>query len=482
PYATGLAAMLNPGAARRNYDDLEAIGGLGLFGFYEALDFTPDRVLPGRRVAIVQSYMAHHQGMTIVAIANALAGGLMRQRFHHEPMIHASELLLQERLPRDIDRALPPLEDATPRGPTTSEADRGRRISGRPSGPKVTHIMSNGRYAVMLTATGGSYSRWGDIALTRWREDATRDPHGATLHIRNLSDGSDQRFGPGAPDTADAEDVQFFEDHATFTARTGQLETVLDVLVSGEADAEVRRLSVTNGGRKPRELDVTSYVELTLADPASELAHPAFSRMFVQTEFLPEYGALIAWRRRRSPEEPEIWVAQFSVVEGTTVAPLQYDSDRDSAFGRDQDQARPRAITDPAPLAGTTGTVLDPVFALRNRLLIAPGRTARILVWMVAADSREALMDLIDRHHDRSAYDRARTLAWTQAQVQLRHLGISPAEATDFQRLAAPLLYHDRRFRLPSAALIGGAGRQSGLWPLAISGDLPIVVLRIDFL
>ncbi|AUH66757.1 glycosyl transferase (plasmid) [Paracoccus zhejiangensis] len=480
PYATGLAAMLDPGAARRNYDDLEAMGGLGLCGFYEALDFTPDRVLPGRRVAVVQSYMAHHQGMTIVAIANALTGGLMRQRFHHEPMIHASELLLQERLPRDIDRALPPLEDARPGGPTPSEADRGRRIAGPPGGPAVTHLMSNGRYAVMLTATGGSYSRWGDIALTRWREDATRDPHGAILHIRNLSDGSDQRFGPGAPDTADAQDVQFFEDHATFTARTGQLETVLDVLVSGEADAEVRRLSVTNGGRKPRELDVTSYVELTLADPASELAHPAFSRMFVQTEFLPEYGALIAWRRQRSPEEPEIWVAQFSVVEGTTVAPLQYDSDRNSAFGRDHDQAQPRAITDPAPLAGTTGTVLDPVFALRNRLLIAPGRTARILVWMVAADSREALMDLMDRHHDRSAYDRARTLAWTQAQVQLRHLGISPTEAADFQRLAAPVLYHDRRFRLPSATLLRGSGRQSGLWPLAISGDLPIVVLRID--
>ncbi|WP_343504258.1 GH36-type glycosyl hydrolase domain-containing protein [Alloyangia pacifica] len=480
PYATGLAAMLNPGAARRNYDVLATMGGLGVCGFYEALDFTPDRVLPGRGVAVVQSYMAHHQGMTIVAIANALTGGLMRQRFHHEAMIHASELLLQERLPRDIDRALPPLEDATPGGPSPSNADRGRRIAGRPSGPKVTHLMSNSRYAVMLTATGGSYSRWGDIALTRWREDATRDLHGAALHIRDLSDGSEQRFGPGAPDTVDEQDVQFFEDHATFTARTGQLDTVLDVLVSGEADAEVRRLSVTNGGRKARELDITSYVELTLADPAAELAHPVFSRMFVQTEFLPEYGALIAWRRQRSPEDAEIWVAQFTVVEGTTIAPLQYDSARDSAFGRDHDQTEPRAITDPVSLAGTTGTVLDPVFALRNRLLIAPGRTARLLVWMVAAESREALVDLIDRHHDRSAYERARTLAWTQAQVQLRHLAISPTEAADFQRLAAPILYHDRRFRLPSSTLVRGTGRQSGLWPLAISGDLPIVVLRID--
>ncbi|TQS73348.1 glycosyl transferase [Rhodobacteraceae bacterium] len=481
PYATGLAAMIDPAAARRNYEALAAMGGLGVCGFYEALDFTPDRVLPDQRVAVVQSYMAHHQGMTIVAIANVLTDGLMRDRFHREPMIHASELLLQERLPRGVDRALPPLEDGTSTGPSTAEVDRGRRIAGRPHGPTATHLMSNGQYAVMLTATGGGYSRWGGIALTRWREDATQDHHGAILHLRDLTDGTEQRFGPGARNTAtDAEDVHFFEDHATFTAHAGHLDTVLDILVSGEANAEVRRMSITNGGRKSRTVDVTSYVELTLADPASETAHPAFSRMFVQTEFLPEYGALIAHRRRRSQSDPEIWVAQFTVVEGTTLAPLQYDSARESAFGRDHDQAQPRAVTDPGPLAGTTGTVLDPVFALRNRLQIAPGRTARVLVWMVAADSRAALMDVIDRHHDHNAYDRARTLTWTQAQVQFRHLAITPSEAADFQRLAAPLLYHDSRFRLTSAGLIRGAGRQSGLWPLGISGDSPIIVLRID--
>ncbi|OSQ35731.1 GH36-type glycosyl hydrolase domain-containing protein [Thalassospira mesophila] len=481
PYATGLATMLDPGAARRNYDALDALGGLGICGFYEALDFTPGRVLPGQRVSVVQSYMAHHQGMTIVAIANALSDGLMRQRFHREPMIRASELLLQERLPRDIARVLPPLEEPTAPRALPSDAERGRRIAGCPGGPPVSHLMSNGRYAVMLTATGGGYSRWGDIALTRWREDATRDDQGAILHLRNLTEKTEHSFGPCGPGKVKTQqDVQFFEDHTTFTARTGQIDTVLDILVSGEADAEVRRLSITNSGRKSCDMEVSSYVELTLASPAADTAHPAFSRMFVQTEFLPEYGALVAWRRRRSPEEPEIWAAQFTVVEGETTAPLQYDSDRTTALGRDHAQIPPRAISDPAPLAGHTGTVLDPVFALRNQLHIAPGRTAHVMIWMVAADSREALIDLIDRHHDRHAYDRARTLAWTRAQVQLRHLGISPDEAADFQRLAAPILYHDARFRPPAKMIARGAGRQSGLWPLAISGDLPIVLLRID--
>ncbi len=481
PYATGLATMLDPAAARRNYDEIEEAEGLGVYGFYEALDFTPSRVLPGQRLAVVRSYMAHHQAMSIVAIANALTGGQMRARFHREPMIHASELLLQERLPRDIARTFPTLEEPAATLKQSSEPERGRRIAGCPSGPPISHLMSNGHYAVMLTAAGGGYSRWGDIALTRWREDATRDNQGSFLHVRDIADGTEQYFGPcGEGPATNQLDVQFFEDHTTFTAKTGRLDTLLDILVSGEADAEVRRLSITNSGRDPCELDVTSYVELTLATPASENAHPAFSRMFVQTEFLPEYGALIGWRRRRNPEEPEIWVAQFTIVEGKTTAALQYDSDRVTALGRDRDQARSRATTDPAPLAGRTGTVLDPVFAFRNRLHIASGHTARLMVWMVAAESREALIDLIDRHHDIHAYDRARTLAWTRAQVQLRHLGISPDEAADFQRLAAPILYHDGRFRPASAVLAKGAGRQSGLWPLAISGDLPIVLLRID--
>ena len=481
PYATGLAAMLDPAAARSNYDALEGLGALGVFGFYEALDFTPGRVLPGQRLAVVQSYMAHHQGMTIASVANALTDGQMRARFHREPTIHASELLLQERLPRDIARTLPTLEEPAATLMQPSEPERGRRIAGCPVGPPISHLMSNGQYAVMLTAAGGGYSRWGDIALTRWREDATRDNQGPVLHLRDVADGTEQYFGPCEQGTAtNQRDVLFFEDHTTFTAKKGRLDTVLDILVSGEADAEVRRLSITNSGRVPCELDVTSYVELTLATPASENAHPAFSRMFVQTDFLPEYGALIGWRRRRNPDEPEIWVAQFTIIEGETTAALQYDSDRATALGRDRDQVHSRATTDPAPLAGRTGTVLDPVFALRNRLHIEPGHTARLMVWMVVADSREALIDLIDRHHDIHAYERARTLAWTQAQVQLRHLGISPDEAADFQRLAAPILYHDGRFRPPPAVLAKGAGRQSGLWPLAISGDLPIVLLRID--
>jgi len=483
PYATGLAAMVDPRAACRNYVRLTAMGALGRHGFYEALDFTPSRVPEGDRVAIVRSFMAHHQGMTIVAIANVLQGGAMRARFHREPIIQSSELLLQERMPRNVAVEHPRAEEVmASRDDSGAQTPAVRRVPASAPGPvPVTHLLSNGSYSVMLTAAGAGYSRWRGLAVTRWREDATRDPWGSFVYLRDVRSG--QAWSATAqPLPADAGhgDVLFGEDRATFSHRDGGLATTLEVLVSGESDGEVRRLSLANSGRRAREVDVTSYAEVVLGAQSADEAHPAFSKLFVLTDYLPEFGALIATRRTRAPEEPSIWAAHFAVVEGEVTAEPQHESDRARFLGRGRDAGTAAAIVDDQPLSNTVGTVLDPVFCLRQRLHIPPGGLARIAFWTVVASSRAELLDLIDQHHDRSAFERAATLAWTQAQVQLRHLGMDADEAADFQRLAAPLLYADRRLRAAPELIVRGAGPQSGLWPHGVSGDLPIVLLRID--
>lgn len=483
PYATGLAAMVDPQAACRNYARLAAMGALGQFGFYEALDFTPARVPKGATAAIVHSYMAHHQGMTIVAIANILQAGGMRARFHREPMIQSSELLLQERLPRNVAMEHPRAEEVhASREESGAQTPAVRRLCAAALGPApVTHLLSNGRYTVMLTAAGGGYSHWRGLAVTRWREDVTRDLWGAFVYLRDVRSG--QAWSASAqPLSVDARqcEVLFSEDHATFTHHEGGLSTTLEVLVSGETDGEVRRVSLVNVGRRAREIDVTSYAEVVLAAQSADEAHPAFSKLFVLSEYLPEFGALIASRRTRTPEEPQAWAAHFAVVEGEITAEPQYESDRARFLGRGRHAGSAAAVLDDQPLSNTVGTVLDPVFSLRQRVQIPPGGLARIAFWTVVAPSRLALLDLIDQHHDRNAFDRAATLAWTQAQVQLRHIGVDAQEAADFQRLAAPLLYADRRLRASPEAILRGAGPQSGLWPYAVSGDLPIVLLRID--
>jgi cyclic beta-1,2-glucan synthetase len=482
PYATGLASMVDPEAARQNFAVLSGLGALGRYGFHEALDFTRARLPQGEFVAIVRCFMAHHQGMTIVAIANALHDGSMRTRFHREPMIKASELLLQERTPRDVIVAHPRAEEvrASPRE-SRNAATTVRRLIPTPTAAPITHLLSNGRYAVMLTATGGGYSHWRDIAVTRWREDATRDAQGSFIFVRDIESGELwSAAGPMSEDGAAQREVIFGEDHAEFIRRDASLVTTMEVIVSGEHHGEVRRISITNNGPRGRAFELTSCAELVLTTAAADNAHPAFSKMFVQTEFLAEFGAVVATRRLRSPNEPQIWAAHFAVVEGAVATEPEYETARAQFFGSGRDIRSADAIQGGQRLSNTVGTVLDPIFSLRQSLRVESGKVARVAFWTLVAGTREELLDLVDAHHDRNAFERARTLAWTQAQVQLRHLDVRTEEAADFQRLAAPLLYADRRFRAPSKTIQRGAGAQSGLWRHSISGDLPIVLLRID--
>jgi len=481
PYATALAAMVDAPAACANFARLARMGARGRCGFYEALDFTLSRLPQGQRFAIVRCYMAHHQAMTVVAIANALHQGQMRERFHREPAIQACELLLQERAPRDVALEPPRAEEVKASPERTGAGSALRRLRGPVGGAPVTQLLSNGQYRVMLTADGGGYSRWRDIAVTRWREDATRDDWGSFVFLRDVDSGALWSAGAalGAGGQGDGE-VVFDEDHAEFVRVDGALTTRMDVVVSGDDDGEVRRVMLVNSARRSREIELTSYAEVVLATPAADNAHPAFAKMFVQTEYLPEFGALIAARRPRSPEETPVWAAHFAVVEGEATAEAQYESDRGRFIGRGRTLASAAALASGSPLSNTAGTVLDPVFSVRHRVRVGPGKSACVAFWTLVASSRAELLNLVDRYHDRNAFDRAKTLAWTQAQVQLRHHGVSAEEAADFQRLAAAILYADRRWRASPQAVARGAGMQSRLWPHAISGDLPIVLLTID--
>jgi cyclic beta-1,2-glucan synthetase len=481
PYATGLAAMVYPSAAAANYERLAALGAAGRHGFYEAVDFTPTRVQEGERLAVVRAFMAHHQGMTIVSIANALFQGVMRERFHAEPIIQATELLLQERVPREV-ASIRPWEPESKSAARSPEADPagGRKITSPHQFIPSTLLLSNGRYAVMLTAAGSGYSRWGDIAITRWREDATRDDRGSYIFLRDLR--SDVVWSAGFQPTGaepDAYSVLFNEDRAEFTRRDGSLTTMLDVVISAEDDAEVRRITISNAGIRSREIEVTSYVELALGPQDADVAHPAFAKLFVETEFVADLGAILATRRKRTPSEPEIWAAHVSVADGEAVGKPEYETDRARFLGRCRTIGAPIAMVDRRPLSSSVGAVLDPVFALRRRMTVAPGATVRVAFWTLAAGSRSELLDGIDKHRDAGAYERATTLAWTQAQVQQHHLSVRPGEAALFQRLASHVVYASPSLRPSSNTILQGSGTQSGLWAQGISGDLPIVLLRI---
>ncbi len=482
PYATALAAMVEPQEAERNFRALTGIGADGQYGFYESVDYTPARLPAGTQREVVRMYMAHHQGMAIVAIANVVDGGAMRARFHSEPMVRASEMLLQERTPRDVAVARPRLDTAVTIDKVRELVPpHTRRFSSPHSVTPRTQLLSNGRYAVMITASGSGYSRWQDLAVTRWREDVTRDDAGSYILLRDVATG--ERWSAGyQPSGAAPEsyEVTFTEDRAEFLRRDGALSTRLEVIVSSEDDAEVRRVSLTNHGVRTREIEVTSYAEIVLAPAVGDAAHPAFSNLFVQTECVAEVDALLATRRRRTVEDAEIWLAHVVAVEGETIGDLEWETDRGQFLGRGRDIRAPQAETGGRELSNTVGPVLDPIVSFRRRVRIRPGKTVRVAFATLVASSRDAVLDLADKYHDVTTFERVATLAWTQAQVQLHHLGIGPDEAHLFQTLAGSIVFADRALR---ASVDVAARRTEGvaaLWVHGISGDLPIVLVEID--
>jgi cellobiose phosphorylase len=480
PYATVLALMVDPGAAVYNLHRLTQEGAAGTFGYYEAIDYTPARLRRGETRAIVRSYMAHHQGMSLLALAQVVLDRPMQRRFEAEPSLRATLLLLQERIPAAVAFHQVAAERAEDRSGDAGEATPLRIVASPDTPSPEVQLLSNGRYHVMLTHAGAGYSRWKDLAVTRWHEDGTADSWGSFCYLRDLDTGTvwsathqPTRCRP------DQEEAIFTEGRAEFRRRDQGIEAYTEVVVSPEDDIELRRLRLTNLGRTRRSIEVTSYTEPVLASAAADAQHPAFSKLFLQTEIVADPPALLCNRRPRSGEDPSPWMFHLVAVHGAAAGPVSHESDRARFIGRGRSLQSPAALQDAAPLSGSSGAVLDPVLATRRTVTLEPEQTGVVdLVWG-AADSREGCLALVQKYTDRRLADRVFELAWTHSQVSLRQLNISEADAQLYARLANAVVYSDAPLRAPASVLLRNRRAQSGLWGYAISGDLPIVLLQV---
>jgi cyclic beta-1,2-glucan synthetase len=487
PYATGLAAMVVPSAAAANFRRLADLGARGAHGFYEAIDFTRARLPQDKRFVIVRSFMAHHQGMTIVSIHNVVHDGLMRERFHRDPIVKATELLLQERAPRDVPISHARDEEQQPAAVPRAQIPRMERVlRGASATPPGVHLMSNGRLSLILTPAGGGQLKWKGLAVTRWHPDLTTEDTGDYFYLRE--DASDRAWSASMEPmrvVPSEYEVRFAEDRARYTRRDGSLQTTVEHRLSPELDAVVRSVSVRNHSRIHRRITVTSYSELVLAPMRDDDSHPAFSKMFVHTEYVPESAAIVATRRRRSDADPEVWAAHFVYAEpeagsaGGPVGDPVPETDRLAFLGRNRTTRSPLRLDSGARPAGHLGFVLDPIFSLSQEIHVPPDAVVTLQYWTVVAASRDEVLRLVDQHRASGALDRVRTLGWTQSQIQLRYMGITAREAAQFQDLAGHVTFPQRSMR-PLESALRAAGPQSALWSLGISGDLPLVVVRVD--
>ncbi len=485
PYASALALMVAPEKACLNLDRLAAGGAEGKFGLHEAIDYTPSRLPRGQTSVVVRSYMAHHQGMSLLSLAYLLLGRPMQKRFESEPLFQATMLLLQERVPKATAFYAHTTELAELLA-ASSGVDTPLRVFKSPDTPvPEVQLLSNGRYHVMITNAGGGYSRWKDIAVTRWREDSTRDNWGAFCYIRDVSGDSfwSTTYQPALKRSKNFETV-FSEGRAEFRCRHDDLDAYTEVVVSSEDDIELRRITITNRTRRRREIDVTSYAEVVLAPPAADALHPAFSNLFVQTEIIRRQRAILCTRRPRSVDEQAPWMLHLMAVHGAEVGEVSYETDRMQFIGRGNTVADPQAMNGlPGPsgaLSGTEGSVLDPIVAIRYRITLDPEKSATINIVTGIGESRDAALSLVEKYQDRRLADRVFDLAWTHSQVLLRQINATQADAQLYCRLAGSIIYANGLLRADPSVLIKNRRGQSGLWGYAISGDLPIVLLQIE--
>lgn len=486
PYATALALVVDPQRAVTNLRRLSREGMEGRYGFYESIDFTP-RSEPrvhsapdGRSGAIVRTYLAHHQGMTMISLANAVFDSIMVRRFHADPRIQGTELLLQEKMMITSPISRPRPAEETHEPPAGLPAAAARRFRSPHTAYAQAHFLSNGNFISIVTNSGGGALLGRDCSVTRRRYDPTTDPGSLLIYLRDVRSGDvwSPAYQPTAREPQEYR-VVFLPHRAVFHRQDQGIESQLEIAVSPVDDVEVRRLSLTNLTDRPREIEVTSYAEFSLATSSEEMGHPAFTKLFLETSYHPSTTSVLCHRRSRRSEDPETWGVHVLSVEGRLQGSVEWETDRARFIGRGRSLAMPAAL-DGRALSGTTGAVLDPIASLRLRVRLGPGGFARLAFCTGLAPTHAVAMAFTEKYHDPGAATRTLSVAYTHAQIEFQHFGVTPEEAQLFLRLASPVFYTDSSLRAAASIIERNQLGQPALWRHGISGDIPIVLLYIN--
>ncbi|KAB3534392.1 glycosyl transferase [Alkaliphilus pronyensis] len=479
PYSTLLALPLKPNDVLTNLKSLIDEGLEGEYGLYEAIDYSPV-VLKTSEKQIVKSFMAHHQGMIFVSLDNYFNNMVMQKRFHSQPIIKTAELLLQEKkspyaiTTNEFTKYLQPVERKN------YSHEKAVRVFGEPEElPPKSHILSNGQYTVMVTSGGNGFSKSGDMQITRWREDAIENKYGSFIFIRNIKADTiwSATYEP-IYEKPDGYRVVFSEDKAVFVCRNDLIEANMEITVSPEDQVEIRRLTIANHGNETAVLELTSYQEAVLNSPAADLAHPAFSNLFVTTEVNKQYTALLASRRKRELKDKERWMFHTITDNCEAVGGFQYETNRGSFLGRGRSISNPSAITQ--PLTNSVGISIDPILSLRKTIKLEGGSTVEVSFITGVAEGKNEILELIRKYKDNSAISRGFQLAHTRSQVEAGFLNLKPSDIMTYQDMTSQLFYLSPLKRKYSKRLEENSKGQSGLWPYGISGDLPVILVTVD--
>jgi len=479
PYSTMLALMVRPKSAYNNLIRLKDYKMLGKYGFYEAIDFTPRRnfnVTNKESYSVIKSYMVHHQGMSLLALNNVINDNIMQERFHSLPLVKSANLLLQEKVPKDVIYTKDNKEKVKAEKKIVFEnIDTSRYLKKISLDIPKTHILTNGSYSTMLTDRGLGYSKYKNIFISRWRNDYISSIYGNIFYIKDVRDNKvwSSTYFPNIT-IPDSYSVTFAGDKAKFVRKDGNIETHQEVVVSPEDNVEIRRITLINHDDKEKEFEITSYFELINGDLMGDIAHRAYSNLFVETFYDDEI--ILANRRKRRKEEKNTWVFNTSTVEGESIGRMEYETDRAEFISRGRNLENPRAVTESLPLSGKIGAVLDPVMAIRRRVRLQAGESIKVSFVLGVADNKGDAIELGKKYLGNESIQRAFRMALTRSQVENSYFNFSAKEVDLYEEMMSYLIFNKTFKRVQ---LSENSGRK-GLWSNGISGDIPIILLNIE--
>ncbi len=478
PYASVIAVAIRPRAVVDNVISMEAKGMLGTYGLFEALDFAPERALrngpEGQPFAVVRSYMAHHQGMLLVALGNFLNQRSMVDRFHSDALVETGEVLLNEHAPDHapvegtLAEGSKSTEDAsaTPRAPGPWPVDQTR--------PQA-FLLSNGHLTSLVTSSGGGGLRFRGLAVTRYEPDGSCDDGGGWFYLRD--EETRQVWMATSMEGRTAYSMHKAELHC----RNQGISVHVDIAVAPADDVEMRQVTLHNETNRLRRLTVTSAGRPVLSGAAQAAAHPAFSSLFIESERIEDLDGLLFARRRQTPEEGPIVLVHRLVLEGTDVTFAGFESDRGAFFGRSGNSRAPAALaSEKLGLRGRVGAVLDPIMSLMARVELKPNSSVTLAFVTTIGRSRGATLELARK------YGSMHAVRWTfrdaehESPRRLLRTKLDPELVPSVQRLFSALVFADPTFRASSDTRAAAPPCQSRLWGRGISGDDPIVLLRVS--
>jgi cyclic beta-1,2-glucan synthetase len=482
PYASLIALPVKAGAVLENYQQLEQIGAIGTYGLYEAIDYTPNRLPIAHKFALVREYMSHHQGMILLSVANYVQDDIMVQRFHSDPRIQSVELLLQEQIPKHVE-----LRDPTPDDGSWVRSEQSQVNTAPWQVPVVApvpqvHFLSNGHSGSLFTSAGAGYTQLDNTALTRWRADTSLENWGMWFYLRDQDSGDLWSIAYQPVTHSDGEHQVFFYPHKVeFQRRHQNIAALMEITIPPDDNVEIRRIRVTNQNDIAKHLLISSYGEVVLASQDTDQRHPAFNKMFIESEFVPEVNGLLFRRRPRSAHETPLYLLHMLVIEADQLGDPLFETDRAQFIGRNRTAASPAAFSGKSVrFARTIGATLDPILALGQEIHLEAHTTTQIVYITLAANSREAVLSLARTYRLTTTIDRAFEQARYQSELELRRLDLSAPEIENFQKLLSALLYPQPTLRAEADRLSRNTKGQSGLWAYGISGDYPIIIVRIN--